>query len=250
MKITSLLINFKSPRALLTFPRRINKQTKMQASLPKYELHKLYEYIGIGFKTISLIAYLILVISGIIIFISLYKMVKERSFDLALFRTYGASNFQLIKGNYVHKSAIVDWDNITIGVENIFGPMAIIGASAQHKYYESSGKIHIGNKNVFSEFCLISRPTLMTKKTIIADGNYFMSNSVIHHDCKIENDAIICSNVSIAGNVRLMNGVYLGQNSSVHQFQIIGSYSLLGMNSCVTKKTQNTDLQQYSATQL
>jgi len=147
------------------------------------------------------------------------------------------SNYELIKGNYVHKSAIVDWDNITIGVENIFGPMAIIGASAQHKYYESSGKIHIGNKNVFSEFCLISRPTLMTKKTTIANGNYFMSNSVIHHDCKIENDGIICSNVSIAGNVRLMNGVYLGQNSSVHQFQIIGSYSILGMNSCVTKKS-------------
>mgnify|MGYP006434424011 FL=1 len=147
------------------------------------------------------------------------------------------SNYELIKGNYVHKSAIIDWDNITLGVENIFGPMAIIGASAQHKYYESSGKIHIGNKNVFSEFCLISRPTLITKKTTIADGNYFMSNSVIHHDCKIENDAIICSNVSIAGNVRLMNGVYLGQNSSVHQFQIIGSYSLLGMNSCVTKKS-------------
>ena len=147
------------------------------------------------------------------------------------------SSYELIKGNYVHKSAIVDWDNITIGEENIFGPMAIIGASAQHKYYESSGKIHIGNKNVFSEFCLISRPTLMTKKTIIADGNYFMSNSVIHHDCKIENDSIICSNVSIAGNVTLMNGAYLGQNSSVHQFQIIGSYSLLGMNSCVTRKS-------------
>ena len=31
------------------------------------------------------------------IFISLYKMVKERSFDLALLRTYGANNMQLIK---------------------------------------------------------------------------------------------------------------------------------------------------------
>ena len=96
-EITSLLINFKSPRALLTFPRRINEQTKMQASLPKYELHKLYEFTSIGFKTISLIAYLILVISCITIFISLYKMVKERAFDLAILRTYGASNFQLIK---------------------------------------------------------------------------------------------------------------------------------------------------------
>jgi len=67
-EITSLLINFKSPRGLLTFLRRINERTNMQSSLPKYELHKLYEYTSIGFKTISLIAYLILVISCITIF--------------------------------------------------------------------------------------------------------------------------------------------------------------------------------------
>ena len=96
-EITSLLIRFKSPRGLLPFLRRINERTNMQAALPKYELHKLYEYTSIGFKTISLIAYLILVISCITVFISLYKMVKERAFDLAILRTYGASNFQLIK---------------------------------------------------------------------------------------------------------------------------------------------------------
>ena len=96
-EITSLLVNFKSPRALLTFPRKINKNTNMQAVLPRYELNKLYEYTSIGFKTISWIAYLILVISCVTIFISIYKMVKERAFDLAILRTYGASNFQLIK---------------------------------------------------------------------------------------------------------------------------------------------------------
>ncbi len=96
-EITSLLIRFKSPRGLLPFLRRINERTSMQASLPKYELHKLYAYTSIGFKTISLIAYLILVISCITLFISLYKMVKERAFDLAILRTYGARNFQLIK---------------------------------------------------------------------------------------------------------------------------------------------------------
>lgn len=96
-EITSLLITFRNPVALLTLPRKINKDTNMQAALPKYELDRLYEYTGVGFKTVSLIAYLILIISGITIFISLYKMVKERAFDLALLRTYGASNLQLIK---------------------------------------------------------------------------------------------------------------------------------------------------------
>ena len=163
---------------------------------------------------------------------------KNNLYQLNLGKRILDSNYEIIKGNYVHKKAIIDWDNITIGEENIFGPMAVIGGSAQHKYYESSGKIEIGNKNVFSEFAVVSRPTIMTKKTIIADGNYFMSNSVIHHDCKVENNTIVCSNVSVAGSVTIMNGVYLGQNSSVHQFQILGSYSILGMNSCVTKNTQ------------
>jgi putative ABC transport system permease protein len=96
-EITSLLVSFRNPSALLRIPRNINENTNMQAALPKYELDKLYEYTGVGFKTISWIAYSILIISSIIIFISLYKMVKERSFDLALLRVYGANNFQLIK---------------------------------------------------------------------------------------------------------------------------------------------------------
>ncbi len=85
----------------------------MQAALPKYELDRLYEYTGVGFKTISGIAYLILLISGIIIFTSLYKMVKERTFDLAIMRTYGARNFQLIQ--------IVAYEGFIIG----FGAFAL-----------------------------------------------------------------------------------------------------------------------------
>lgn len=96
-EITSLLVSFRSPVAMLTFPRNINQNTNMQAALPKYELEKLYKFTSVGFQTISWIAYIILIISAMTIFISLYKMIKERAFDLALLRTYGASNFQLIK---------------------------------------------------------------------------------------------------------------------------------------------------------
>ena len=96
-EITSMLIVLRSPAGILTLPRAINDGTVMQAALPRYELVRLLEFTGVGFKTISIIAYLILIISGMTIFLSLYKMVKERAFDLALLRTYGASNFQLIK---------------------------------------------------------------------------------------------------------------------------------------------------------
>jgi len=95
-EITSLLIRFRSPTALLNFPRKVNESSNMQAAIPRYELDRLYQYTSVGFKTITWIAYLILIISGITIFVNLYKMIKDRAFDLALLRTYGASNFQII----------------------------------------------------------------------------------------------------------------------------------------------------------
>ncbi|WP_010517810.1 ABC transporter permease [Croceivirga radicis] len=94
-EVTSLLLSFRSPVGLLTTPRMINEQTNMQAALPKIELDRLFKFTGIGIQAISWIAYIILIISCITIFISLYKMVKERAFDLALMRTYGASNLKI-----------------------------------------------------------------------------------------------------------------------------------------------------------
>lgn len=96
LEITSLLVSFRNPIALLTVPRSINENTNMQAALPKFELERLYQFTGVGVKTITWIAYAILVISCITIFISLYRMVRDRAFDLALIRSYGANRFQLI----------------------------------------------------------------------------------------------------------------------------------------------------------
>ena len=155
-------------------------------------------------------------------------------------------NYELIKDNVVHKEAFVDWNNISIGAGNIIGPFSLIGSQAQHKFYETEGKIHIGNNNVFHAFCNISSPSTLKGKTLIGNNNYIMSHSMIHHDCIIEDNTIICSNVSIAGHTHIMNGAYLGQNSSVHQFQVIGSYSILGMNSCVIKKSKITPGQKFA----
>ncbi len=82
---------------LLNLPSNINENTNMQAALPKFELDRLYQFTGVGLQTVSWIAYIILVISGLTILLSLYKQIKERAFDLALMRTYGASHIQLIK---------------------------------------------------------------------------------------------------------------------------------------------------------
>jgi len=96
-EITSLLVSFRNPIALLTVPRSINENTNMQAALPKFELERLFQFTGIGVKTITWIAYTSVVISCITICISLYRMVRDRAFDLALMRSYGASTLQMVK---------------------------------------------------------------------------------------------------------------------------------------------------------
>ena len=95
-EITAMLVSFRNVMGMLTMPRRINKETNMQAALPNYELERLFNFTGVGVRAVSWIAYIILAISCVTIFISLFKMVRERAFDLALMRTYGASNFQLV----------------------------------------------------------------------------------------------------------------------------------------------------------
>ena len=96
-EITALLVQFSNKMGLLRLPRMINKDTPFQAALPKYELDKLFQFTAIATNAITWIALAILLVSGISMFVSLYRMVKERAKELALVRTYGASRNTLIR---------------------------------------------------------------------------------------------------------------------------------------------------------
>ena len=144
--------------------------------------------------------------------------------------------YSKIKSNFVHNTAIIDWKNLEIGKNNTIGPYAIIGGEAQHPKKKSFGKIIIGNNNNISQFVCINMPTKFRKKTIIGNNNYIMSNSVIDHDCILENYITMSSNVLLGGNVYIMNGSQLGMKTIIHQNQLIGSYTMIGMGSIITKR--------------
>ena len=145
-------------------------------------------------------------------------------------------NYIKKKNNLIHITAIINWKKISIGKNNIIGPYAVIGNFAQHPKSKSSGIIEIGNNNIFNEYVNIHLPTKNKKKTFIGNNNYIMNSTTIDHDCTIENNVVLSSNVILGGNVYVMNGAQLGIKVCVHQNQIIGSYSMIGMNSFITKK--------------
>ena len=147
-------------------------------------------------------------------------------------------DFIKIKGNLVHKTAIIEWSKVKIGKKNIIGPYVIIGTDAQHTSEKSYGTIEIGNKNNFREFTTVHLPTKLKKKTIIGNNCLFMAMSHIAHDCLIEDNIVFSNSVTLGGNTHVMTGSQLGFNTIVHQNQVIGSYCMFGMGTILTKKTK------------
>ena len=145
-------------------------------------------------------------------------------------------NFITKKGNLIHKTAVINWKKLSIGKNNIIGPYTVIGNFAQHPKENSIGIIEIGNNNFINEYCNIHLPTKYRKITLIGNNNYLMNSTTIDHDCVIENNVVLSSNVLLGGNVHIMEGAQLGMKVCVHQNQVIGSYSMIGMSSFITKK--------------
>jgi len=94
-EITSLLLQYRSPMATIQLPRYVNGKTSMQAASPVFETARLFSLMGVGIKAIQALAYLIIFIAALSIFIALYNEMKKRKYDLAVMRSLGASKMKL-----------------------------------------------------------------------------------------------------------------------------------------------------------
>lgn len=94
-EVTSLLVKYANPIAAVQLPRMINSRSSLQAASPSFEISRLFELLGVGVTLIQGLAVIIIVISGLGIFIALYNSLKERKYDLAIMRVLGASKVQL-----------------------------------------------------------------------------------------------------------------------------------------------------------
>lgn len=96
MEITSVLIEFKNKMGVFMWPNIISQNTKMQAALPTYQMNRLFDMFGVGLNALKYLAFGIMLISGISIFIALFNTLKERKAEFALLRVNGAKKHQLL----------------------------------------------------------------------------------------------------------------------------------------------------------
>jgi putative ABC transport system permease protein len=95
-EITAVIVKFRSKMGIVTWPRIIAQNTKMQAASPAIEINRLFTLFGIGLDALKYLAMGIMAISGISIFIALFNTLKERKYEFALLRVNGASRLQLL----------------------------------------------------------------------------------------------------------------------------------------------------------
>ena len=126
-EITAVLVKFKNKMGIISWPRMIAQNTKMQAALPAIEINRLFSLFGIGLQALQYLAYGIMLISGISIFIALYNRLKERKYEFALLRVSGASRIQML-GLVLFESLLLCIVGFIFGT--LFGRLALVMISS------------------------------------------------------------------------------------------------------------------------
>ncbi len=94
-EITAMLVRSRNAFGILALPRLINETTKLMAASPAIEISRLANLLGFGEKTLRGLAWIILVVSALSVFISLYSSLRERRYEMALMRSMGGKPWVL-----------------------------------------------------------------------------------------------------------------------------------------------------------
>jgi putative ABC transport system permease protein len=94
-EITLLLLQYRTPLAAVTLPRQINSQTSLQAASPAYEVARLMRLVGTGADVLQAFGLVLMLASGVALFVALLNALNERRADLAMLRMLGAGRAKL-----------------------------------------------------------------------------------------------------------------------------------------------------------
>ena len=129
----------------------------------------------------------------------------------------------------------------TLGESNSISSGTVLGSDPLDKNFTGHRSyLRIGNSNVIREHYTISRGTEPESVTEIGNGNYIMTSGHIAHNCRIGNDAVICSCALVAGYVEVEDQAFISGGVVVHQYSKIGRLAMIGGNTRV-----NSDVPPY-----
>ncbi len=145
--ITNLLLRFKGRSfQALNMQRSINENTDMQAATPAIEINRLFSMMDDAEKALRILAFVIIFVSGLSIFIALYSSLRERKYELALMRVMGGSKFTIFS-LIILEGILLAILGYIIGIILSHTGMAIIGKVMRDDYrYDFTGFYMLPNE--------------------------------------------------------------------------------------------------------
>jgi len=144
-EITALLIQYRSPMSVVMFPRMVNGSTNLQAASPAMESTRLFSLIGVGVDTLRWFALLIMLIAAVSVFVNLYNSLKEKSYDLAIMRTLGASRAKLFT-IVILEGILLSLVGTVIGIFLGHAVLQVIGANQESSQARLSGTVFLSSE--------------------------------------------------------------------------------------------------------
>ncbi|MGB0431481.1 MAG: FtsX-like permease family protein [Bacteroidia bacterium] len=141
---TAILVQMSSMNYKFMFPRMVSDNTDMQAASPSVHISNLIDQMGIGIETLRLLALLIIIISGISVFLSLLAALKERKYELAIMRSLGAHPMQLVLLVF-YESILIALLSSTLGLLLSRGLLVFLGNYLDSNYHYSFNSFGILN---------------------------------------------------------------------------------------------------------
>ena len=115
-----------------------------------------------------------------------------------------------------------------LGARNVVHPGVVLGGEPQDLAFGGAPSfLRIGDDNVFREHAQAHRGTAPGSATLIGNGNYFMQNAHVAHNCRIGDRTIVAGGALLAGHVELGDGAFVSGNCVVHQHVRIGTLALM-----------------------
>lgn len=148
-----------------------------------------------------------------------------------------ADNVILGDNNQILENVIIKGPT-KIGDNNLIGPNVVIGSPGQDtrnpRYDSSNCYIEIGDNNIIREFTAIQKPCYRDV-TKIGNNTFIMHNVHVPHDIIMQDNVIVTPMTVLGGITRYLKGANIGLGTVIHQFTVVGHYTMIGMGSVLTK---------------
>ncbi len=158
-------------------------------------------------------------------------------------------------GNHIHPSAVIE-EHVILGSNNYVGPFCYltghlkigdqnrfeaycsVGTRAEHRdFWHEDGSLVVGDRNTFREHITVNAGC-GNETTSIGNDVILLRAAHVGHDSVVEDNVTLSCGAQLGGHVHVMQHSNLGIGACVHQHQVIGSWSLVGMGCVVNKASR------------